>query len=70
MISDRHSNLEYRYGYRRYWCGEYYANTVGRNEKTTIEHVRNQLREDIEADQISIKEFNDLFTGEPVSKGK
>ena len=34
------------------------------------EYVRNQLEEDIAADQISIKEFNDPFTGEPVVKGK
>ena len=27
-------------------------------------------KEDIAADQISIKEFNDPFTGEPVTKGK
>ena len=44
--------------------------TVGRNEKAIKEYVRNQLQEDIASDQISIKEFNDPFTGEPVTKGK
>ena len=44
--------------------------TVGRNEKAIAEYVRNQLQEDIATDQISLKEFKDPFTGEPVGKGK
>lgn len=47
-----------------------YVDTVGRNEKAIQEYVRNQLQEDIAADQISLKEFSDPFTGKPVSKGK
>lgn len=47
-----------------------YVDTVGRNEKAIQEYVRNQLQEDVAADQISLKEFTDPFTGEPVSKGK
>ncbi|MBR3973887.1 MAG: IS200/IS605 family transposase, partial [Oscillospiraceae bacterium] len=31
---------------------------------------RNQLQEDIASDQMSIKEYYDPFTGEPVTKGK
>ena len=34
------------------------------------EYVKNQLQEDIVADQISIREYTDPFTGEPVNKGK
>ena len=48
----------------------YYVDTVGRNEKTIREYVRNQLQEDIASDQICMKEFTDPFTGEPVTKGK
>lgn len=70
MIFDRHANLKYKYGNRHFWCRGYYADTVGRNEKAIQEYVRNQLQEDIAADQISLKEFTDPFTGEPVSKGK
>ena len=70
MIFDRHANLKYQYGNRHFWCRGYYVDTVGRNEKAIKEYVRNQLQEDIAADQISIKEFNDPFTGEPVVKGK
>ncbi len=37
--------------------------TVGRNKKQIQECIRNQLEEDKIADQISIKEFIDPFTG-------
>ena len=70
MIFDRHANLKYKYGNRHFWCRGYYVDIVGRNEKAIQEYVRNQLQEDIAADQISLKEFTDPFTGEPVSKGK
>ena len=70
MIFDRHANLRYKYGNRHFWCRGYYVDTVGRNEKAIQEYVRNQLQEDVAADQISLKEFSDPFTGEPVSKGK
>ena len=70
MIFDWHANLRYKYGNRHFWCRGYYVDTVGRNEKAIQEYVRNQLQEDVAADQISLKEFTDPFTGEPVSKGK
>ena len=37
--------------------------TVGRNKKQIQEYIRNQLREDELADQMSIKEYVDPFTG-------
>ena len=70
MIFDRHANLKYKYGNRHFWCRGYYVDTVGRNEKAIQEYVRNQLQEDVAADQISLKKFTDPFTGEPVYKGK
>ena len=70
MIFDWHANLKDKYGNRHFWCRGYYVDMVGRNEKAIQEYVRNQLQEDIAADQISLKEFSDPFTGEPVSKGK
>ena len=66
MIFDRHANLKYKYGNRKFWCREYYVNTVGRNKKAIEEYIKNQLREDIIEDQISMKEYIDPFTGEPV----
>ena len=70
MIFDRHANLKYKYCNRHFWCRGYYVDTVGRNEKTIKEYVRNRLQEDIASDQICMKEFTDPFTGEPVGKGK
>ena len=70
MIFDRHANLKYKYGNRQFWCKGYYVDTVGRNEKAIREYVKNQLQEDIVSDQISLKEYIDPFTGEPVNKGK
>ena len=70
MIFDRHANLKYKYGHRKFWCTGYYVSTVGRNEKAMKEYIRNQLREDYLADQMSMKEYIDPFTGEPVTKGK
>ena len=63
MIFDRHANLKYKYGNRHFWCRGYYVDTVGRNEKKIAEYVRNQLQEDIIADQLTIKEYIDPFTG-------
>jgi len=70
MIFDRHANLKYKYGNRHFWCRGYYVDTVGRNKKAIEEYIRAQLQEDIVADQISLKEYVDPFTGEPVEKNK
>ena len=70
MIFDRHANLKYKYGNRHFWCRGYYVDTVGKNEKAIREYIDNQLQEDIMADQLSLKEFVDPFTGEPVKDGK
>ena len=70
MIFDRHANLKYKYGNRHFWCRGNYVDTVGKNEKAIREYIDNQLQEDIMADQMSLKEFVDPFTGEPVKEGK
>ena len=70
MIFDRHANLKYKYGNRHFWCRGYYVETGGKNEKAIQGYVRNQLQENIAADQISLKEFTDPFASKPVSKGK
>ena len=70
MIFDRHANLKYRYGNRHFWCRGYFVDTVGKNKNKIAEYIRNQLQEDATADQISLAEYIDPFTGEPVGKGK
>lgn len=64
MIFDRHANLKYRYGNRKFWCKGYYVDTVGRNKKAIEKYIRNQMQEDIADDQISMKEYVDPFKKE------
>ena len=68
MIFERHAHLKYKYGNRHFWCRGYYVDTVGKNAKKIEEYIRNQLKEDLEYDQMSLKEYFDPFTGEPVVK--
>jgi len=70
MIFEKYANLKYKYGNRHFWCRGYYVDTVGRNKKAISEYIRNQLRQDQEEEQMSIKEYVDPFTGEPVKGGK
>ena len=63
IIFDRFANLKYKYGNRKFWCRGYYVSTVGRNEKKITEYIRNQLAEDNLADQLTLKELVDPFTG-------
>ena len=70
MIYEKYANLKYKYGNRHFWCRGYYVSTVGRNRRAVEQYIRNQLQEDIAADQMSITEYVDLFTGKPVNGGK
>ena len=70
MIFDRHANLKYKYGNRKFWCRGYYVDTVGRNKKVIQEYIKNQLQEDILEDQMTMKEFIDPFTGEEIKQSK
>ena len=70
MIFEKYANLKYKYGNRHFWCRGYYVSTVGRNKKAIQEYIQNQLQEDYAEDQMSIKEYVDPFTGQPVKEGK
>ena len=64
MIFDRHANLKYKSGNRKFWFRGFYVDTVGRNQKWLEEYIRNKLQEDVIADRLSLFEEYDLFTGE------
>ena len=70
MIFDKHAHLKYRYGNRKFWCRGYYVNTVGRNREKIQQYIREQLREDYVADQLSLFEEYDSFTGQKNPKKK
>ena len=65
IIYERHAQLKYRYGNRKFWCKGYYVDTVGRNKKVIAQYIREQLQEDMVCDQMTLKEFVDPFTGQP-----
>ena len=64
MIFDRHANLKYRYGNRKFWCRGFYVDPGGRKTTHIPEYIRNQLKEDYMADQLTLFEEFDPFTGE------
>ena len=70
MIFEKHANLKYKYGNRHFWCRGYYVDTVGKNTAAIKAYIQNQLKEDLEYDQMSLVEYIDPFTGEPVKKNK
>lgn len=70
MIFERHANLKYKYGNRHFWCCGYYVDTVGKNAQKIQEYIANQLQNDLEYDQMTLKEYIDPFTGEPVKQNR
>ena len=63
MIFEKYANLKYKFSNRVFWCRGYYVSTVGRNKKVIEEYIRNQLKDDMETDQLTIKEYEDPFKG-------
>lgn len=47
-----------------------YVDTVGKNAKKIQEYIQNQLKEDLEYDQMTLKEYIDPFTGETVKTNR
>ena len=66
MIFEKYANMKYKYGNRHFWCRGYYVITVGRNKKAIEQYIRNQIQEDNAEEQLSIQEYIDPFTGQPV----
>jgi len=63
MIHERHGNLKYKYGNRSFWCRGYYVDTAGKNAKKIAEYIQNQLKEDQIQDQMTLKGYDNPFTG-------
>ena len=57
MIFEKYANMKYKYGNRHFWCIGVYVDTVGRNKKVIEQYIRNQLQQDHEEEQLSIKEY-------------
>ena len=70
MIFEKHANLKYKYGNRHFWRRGYNVDTVGKSTAAIKAYIQNQIKEDLEYDQMSLVEYIDPFTGEPVKKNK
>jgi putative transposase len=53
-IFDRHPKMKRRYWGQHFWVRGYYASTVGLDEQTIREYVRNQLRQDQAEEQLEL----------------
>ena len=63
MIFDKHANLKYKFGNRKFWAEGYFVSTVGLNEATIRKYIREQEKQDIIQDKLSTKEYKDPFKG-------
>lgn len=63
MMFDKHANLKYKFGNRRFWAEGYYVSTVGLNEETIKKYIAEQEKHDIALDKLSVREYEDPFKG-------
>ena len=63
LIHERHGNLKYKYGNRSFWCRGYYVDTTGNSTQRIATYIQNQLKEDQISDQMTMKEYENPFTG-------
>ena len=61
LIFDKHANLKYKFGNRRFWPEGYYVSVVGFNEATVKKYIREQESRDIVLDKLSVKEYEGLL---------
>lgn len=51
MIYEKYPELKYKHRNRKFWCGGYYVDTVGKNAKKIEEYIKHQLDEDKAGEQ-------------------
>ena len=62
MVFEKHAQLKYKYGNRKFWAEGYYVSTVGLNEATVAKYIREQEAHDQAVDKLSVKEYEDPFS--------
>lgn len=62
MIFDKHANLKYKYGNRKFWARGYYVSAVGLNERIVAKYICEQEKDDIALDKLSVKEYEEPFS--------
>ena len=63
MMFEKHANLKYKFGNRKFWAEGYYVSTVGLNESTVKKYIQEQEKHDIAIDKLSVREYEDPFKG-------
>lgn len=63
MIFDKHANLKYKFGNRKFWAEGYFVSTVGLNEATICKYIRQQEKHDIMQDKLPPREYENPFKG-------
>ena len=60
IIYERWGNMRYQYRGRSFWGRGYYVDTTAKNTKRIQEYIQNQLKEDQQAEQLSM-DLSDPF---------
>ena len=63
MIFDRHADLKYKFGNRKFWAEGHCVPAVGLNEATAARCIREQESHDIALDKLGVREYEDPFEG-------
>ena len=63
MIFQKFGNMKFAYRNREFWCKGYYVDTSGKDTRAIKEYIKNQLKQDMEMEQMSIFDPADPFTG-------
>lgn len=50
LIYEKWENVRHR----EFWCRGYYVNTVGKGARKIAEYIKNQLKENVESDQLTM----------------
>ena len=61
LIHEKHANWKYKNGNKSFWSKGYYVSTVGLNQKTIENYIREQEADDRIRDSISKQEYVDPF---------
>ena len=61
IIFERYANLKYKHGNKEFWCTWYYVSTEGNNKSAVYRYVKNQMKEDMMSDWLTIKKYKDPF---------
>ena len=63
LIFQKFGNMKFAYRNREFWCKGYYVDTAGKNTKAIKKYISEQLKRDMESDQLSLFDPRDPFMG-------